>query len=146
MFETPDLTEKSDEEIASMLAEYWRLGESLAHSASEKFKQSESAGCDAGLYQEALDLLMDADRLSEESALVAEEAERRIGHASSPGDTPYRDGKPWQHDQRWYRRDLTTRTMPHSRDIDEMLPQALENLLSIVPPSWWAYQQSLITR
>ena len=144
MFETPDLTGKSDEELAAMLTEYMRREDSLAHAASEKFKQSESAGWDAGLYQEALDLLTDAERLSEESALVAEEAERRRGHAAPYGDTQFRAGKPWQHDQRWYRRDLTTQTVPQSRDIDEMMPQALENLLSVVSPSWWAYQQSLV--
>ena len=144
MFETPDLTGKSDEELVTMMTEYMRLKKSLAHAASEKFKESESSGWDAVLYQEALDLLKDVQRLSEESVLVAEEAERRLGPSENYGAVQFPEGKPWQDDQRWYRRDLTTQTVPPSRYIDEMLPQALENLLSVVPPSWWAYQQSLV--
>ena len=144
MSETRDLTGKSNEELKAMLTEYMRREEVMAHAASEKFKQSESAGWDPVLYQEALNLLTDSERLSEESALVAAEAERRLGHAALYENTQLREGKPWKHDQRWYRRDLTTQEVPQSRDIDEILPQALENLLSVVPPSWWARQQSLM--
>ena len=144
MSETHDLTGKSNEELEAMLTEYMRRKGILAHAASEKLKQSESAGRDLGFYQEALNLLTDAERLSEESDLVAEELERRLGHATLYGDAHLREGKPGKYDQRWYRKDLTTRTVPHSRDIDEFLPQALENLLSVVSPSWWAYQQSLV--
>ena len=144
MFETPDLTGKSDEELVAMMTEYMRLEKSLAHAASEKFKQSESAEWDADLCQEALDLMREAERLSEESVLVAEEAERRLGPSDNYGAAQFREGKPWQNDQRWHREDLTTQTVPQSRDIDEMLPQALENLLSVVSPSWWVRQQSLV--
>lgn len=144
MFETPDLTGKSDEELVAMMTNYLRREESLAHAASEKFKESESAGWDVDLYQEALDLLKDAQRLSEVSVLVAEEAERRLGSSENYGALQFPEGKPWEDDQRWYRRDLTTQSVPPSRDIDDMLPQALENLLSVVSPSWWVYQQSLV--
>ena len=144
MFEPADLTGKSDEELAAMLQEYMRREKDFGHEISEKFKQSESAGWDAGLCQEAFDLLADAERILEESAPVAEEVKRRFGHALPNGDIELRQGKPWHNDQRWYRKDLTTRTVPQSGDIDDMLPQALENLLSVVSQSWWAHQQSLV--
>ena len=122
MFETPDLTGKSDDELVAMMTEYMGLEKSLDHTASEKFKQSELAEWDADLYQEALDLVKEAERLSEESVLVAEEAERRLGPSDNYGAVQFREGKPWHNDQRWYREDLTTRVVPPSRDIDEMLP------------------------
>ena len=48
-------------------------------------------------------------------------------------------------DRRWYREDLTTQTVPSTHDMDEMLPQALENLLSEVSPSWLRHQQSMVS-
>ncbi len=144
MSETEDLANKSDEDLTAMLVAYMHREERLEHAASDKFKQSESAGWDAGLYQEALDLLAEADRISAESDPVAEEAERRLGNGAPSAARQFRQGKPWRHDQRWYRKDLTTRTVPESRDIDELLPLALENLLSVISLSWWNHQQALV--
>lgn len=145
MFEPPDLTGKSDEELAATLTEYMGRQEALVHAASEKFKQSELSGRDAELQQEALDLVADAERLSEESKAVAEEAERRLPDTAHHGDIQYREGKPWHLDQRWYRKDLTSQTVPQTHDMDDMLPSAMESLLSVVPASWWSHQQSLVS-
>ena len=93
----------------------------------------------------ALDLLAEASRLLKEGDHIAMEFERRYGQAALYGDRQVRTGKSWRLDQRWYRKDLTTRTVLQSRDIYEMLPRALENLLSKVPRSWWLRQQSLVT-
>ena len=146
MVEEANLRAKSDDDLAAMLKECMRRQESLAYSASERLKRSDSAGWDDSLHQEALELLADAGRLSEEGDLIAKEFERRHGHAALYGDRQFRTGRPWRLDQRWYRKDLTTRTVPQSRDIDEMLPPSLENLLSQVPRSWWAHQQSLVSK
>ena len=83
----------------------------------------------------ALDLLAEASRLLKEGDHIAMEFERRYGQAALYGDRQVRTGKSWRLDQRWYRKDLTTRTVLQSRDIYEMLPRALENLLSQVPRS-----------
>ena len=53
MFEASDLREKSDQDLAAMLEQYERRVGRLTFSASEKLKQSESAGWDDGLSQEA---------------------------------------------------------------------------------------------
>ena len=82
MVEEANLRAKSDDDLAAMLKECVRRQESLAHSASERLKQSESAGWDDSLHQEALGLLADAGRLSEEGDLIAKEFERRYGHAA----------------------------------------------------------------
>ena len=119
--------------------------ESLVHSASERLKQSESAGWDDSLHQEALDLLAEAAKVSEEGDLIAKEFERRYGHSALYEDRQFHTSKSWRLDQRWYRKDLTTQTVPQSRDMDEMLPPALEALLSQVPRSWWQHQQSLVS-
>ena len=145
MVEEANLRAKSDSDLAAMLEECKRRAESLAYSGSDKLKRSESAGWDDSLRQEALGLLAEAARLSEEGDLVAQEFERRYGYAALYGDRNFRTGKPWRLDQRWYRKDLTSRTVPPSRDIDEMLPQAVENLLSQVPGSWWRHQHSLVS-
>lgn len=145
MFEKPDLREASDENLAAILEEVMRRVESFTFTASEKFKQSESAGRDDSLYDEGLELLAEAKRMWEENPDIAKELERRYGHEALYGDPQYPTGKPWYPDQRWYRKDLTTSTVPPARDIDEMLPLALENLLSRVSSSWWSRQQSLVS-
>ena len=145
MVEEANFRDKSDIDLAAMLEECQRRAESLTYSGSEKLKQSESAGWDDSLRQEALGLLAKAGKLSTEVDLVAQEFERRYGHTALDGDENFRTGKPWHLDQRWYREDLTSRTVPQTRDIDEMLPQALENLFSQVPGSWWRRQQSLVS-
>ena len=147
MVNEADLRGKSDSDLESMLKECMRRIAALTYPASEKLKQAESAGWagwEESLHQEALEPLAEANRLSEEGDLIAKELERRYGHEVLYGDRQFRTAKPWRLDQRWYRKDLTTRTVPPARDIDEMLPRALENLLSQVPTSWWAHQQSLV--
>ena len=135
---------KISDDLEAMLKERMGRVQTLTFSASEKLKQFESAGWDDNLHQEALELLAEAKRLWEESGRIAKESERRSGYEAHYGNAQSRTVKPWNLDQRWYRKDLTTGTVPQSRDIDEMLPLALENLLSQVPKSWWAYQQSLV--
>ena len=144
MFGASDLGEKSEQDLAAMLEQYERRVESLTFSAGEKFQESESAGWDFGLSQEAEKLLAEAQKIWEEGDHVAEEFERRCGHAAFYGVTRFRACKPPHFDQRWNRKDLTTRTLPPSHYIDEKLPLALDNLLSLTPPSWWAHQQSLV--
>ena len=145
MVEEVDLSSTSDSDLAAMLEECQSRAESRAYSGSEKLKQSESAGWDDNLRQEAFGLLAEAAELAEKCGLIAQEFELRYGHETLDGDANFRIGNPWHLDQRWYRKDLTSRTVPQSRDIDDMLPQALENLLSQVPGSWWRRQQSLVS-
>ena len=146
MVEEANLRAESDGDLEAMLKELMRRMETLTSSASERLKQSETAGWDDGLYQEAVELLAEAGRLSEQGDLITKEFEYRYGQTALYGDREFPVGKPLRLDQRWYRKDLTTRTVPQSHDIDEMLPLALENLLSQVPPSWWAHQRSLVSK
>ena len=141
MVEEADLKAKSDNELAASFEECKRSVETLAYSASERMKQAESAGWDDGLRQEAFALWAETARLWEEADLVAKELERRYGHA----DGHFRTGKPQRLDQRWYRKDLTSETVPPTHGIDQMLPRALENLLSQVSRSWWLDQQSRVS-
>ena len=144
MVDEGDLRAKSDGELEAMLEECMRHVGNLTRSASEKLKQSELAGWEDSLHQQALELLGEAKRLLGKGSLVAKEFERRYGHEALYADTRLRATKPWRLDQRWYRKDLTTRTVPQSLDIDEILPSALENLLSQVSASWLAHQHSLV--
>ena len=117
----------------------------LNHSASEKFKQSEAADWDDGLYQEALGLLEEAQELFDENALIADELECRIDPSVLEQLTPKPDFHRGDIEQRWHRKDLTTLTVPVSGTIDEILPQSLDDLLAHVPVSWWREQQSRLT-
>ena len=146
MVEEANLRAKSDDDLVAMLKECMRSQESLGYSASERLKRSESAEWDDGLLQEARELLEEAGRLSEQGDLIGKEFERRYGHAALYGDRQFRTGSPRHLEQRWYRKDLTTRTVPQSYDFDEILPPSMENLLSQLPRSWWAHQQSLVSK
>lgn len=146
MVEEANLRAESDGALEGMLKELMRRMETLTSSAIERLKQSETAEWDDGLYQGAMELLAEAGRLSEQGDLIAKEFEYRYGQAALYGDREFSADNPWRFDQRWYRKNLTTRTVPWSRDIDELLPPALENLLSQVPPSWWAHQRSLVSK
>ena len=138
-----DFTGKSDEELLKRLEEYGHVIERLNYSASDKLKQSETAGWDDALAQEAQDLLSEAEKLSKEGEQIEKEFEHRYGREALRDNRQFREGNLWQDDQRWHRKDLTTRTVPQSREIDDILPLALENLLSVVSASWWTHQQSL---
>ena len=116
--------------------------ETLTQSASEKFKQSEVAEWDECIYQEGKDLLAEVERLLEETARIGEEIERRFDHAALEEQMRMPPVRPSDHDQRWYRKDLTTGAVPETGDMDQMLPEALEQLLSQVPRSWRQHQQS----
>ncbi len=145
MVEEANLGDKSDSELVALHEECTRLVESFAHSASERMRQSEAAGWDNGLREEAFALWAKAATQWAEANLVATELERRYGPLAPYGDEHPRIGKPVHLDQRWHRENLTTRTVPPTHSIDEMLPEALENLLSRVPRSWWLDQQSLVS-
>ena len=138
-----DLRAKTDDELVAILNQTLESTASLASSASEKFKQSELAEWDESLYLEGRELIEEVRRLFEQSAPVHEELERR--HSQKVQELEIADpaSQARKHDQRWYRKDLTTRTMPTTGEMDEFLPQALENLLSRVPKSWWREQRSL---
>lgn len=144
MFGKSDLTELTDEGLGEMLRQSMRLVESLMHRASDKFKESESEDSGEDLYEEGLALIAEARKTMEDSGYIAAELEARYGQSALYGESQIPVEPPWSFDQRWYRDALTTTTVPPSRDIDEMLPEALENLLTLVPPSWWAHQQSLL--
>ena len=139
-----DLQDKSDSELAAMLKDTLARVEELVQSASEKFKQSELAGWDESLYQNGRELLADSERLFEETEPISEELERRLGPGVFQELMDLENVHREEFDQRWHRKDLTTRTVPVRSDMDEILPQALEDLLSLVPASWWRYQQSLM--
>ena len=138
-----DLQAKTDDDIAAMLRSRMNHIETLTRSASEKFKQSETSEWDEGLYQEGTELLVEAERLQEQIAQIGEELERRLDHVVQEDHKLTPTLQPSDHDQRWYRKDLTTRTVPVTGTIDNILPKALEDLLSFVPSSWWLRQQDL---
>ena len=144
MFEEAGLRAKSGSELLALHEECKRRVESLAHAAGEKMKQSASAGCDHGLRQEAFDLWAEAGEQWEGAHLVAKELERRHGPADFYEDERFAIGQPVRFDQRWHRSDLTTDSVPTTHVIDDMVPVALENLLSQVPLSWWRDQQLLV--
>ena len=145
MNEKADLSAKSDSELTELLERCRSRVESLEYSAREKMKQSESARSDDSLRQEALGLFAEAARLWEEGDLVGGELERRFGHVGPYEDGHFRTDRPRHLDQRWYRKDLTSETVPATRAMDQMLPQAVDNLLSRVPRSWWLDQYSLVS-
>ena len=145
MVEDADLRAKSDSEFLALHEAFKHRVEVLVHSASEMMRQSESAGWDDDLRQEAFDLWSEAGEQWEGVHLVAKELERRYGPADFVEDEQFRTGRPVRFDQRWHRRDLTTDSVPTTYSIDDMTPVALENLLSQVPPSWWRDQQSLVS-
>ena len=80
MIDDAELRPKSDGELKAMLNECMSYGEVLLSSASEKFKQSESAGWDEGLYRQATEQLSEVERLSEEVNLIIRELQRRYEH------------------------------------------------------------------
>ena len=138
------LQARTVDELAAMLEANKDEIDVLVESASEKFNQSEVAEWNEGLYQEGTEIVKEVQRLLEEGVRVREEFERRFGQVV-PADRRQMpaDGS-GDHEQRWYRRDLTTRTVPKTSDIDVELPYALQNLLSLVPRSWWQHQRSLM--
>lgn len=140
-----DLGMKSHDELVASFEAYGRRVESLAYSASEKMKQAEAAGWDPSLRQEAFALWEDAGKLWGEANLVVAELERRYGRAGLESVSHFRTGGLRHLDQRWHRKDLTTDTVPSTHSIDDLLPEALENLLSQASPSWWRDQLSLVT-
>ena len=140
-----DLGTKGHDELVASFEGYGRRVERLAYSASEKMKQAEASTSDRGLREEAFALWEDAGNLWAEANLVVAELERRYGHAGLDSVSHFRTGGLQHLDQRWHRKDLTTDTVPSTHSIDEMLPEALENLLSQASPSWWRDQQSLVT-
>ena len=142
---TMDLQEKSTDDLVAMLQETQHRVDTLVQSASDIFKQSELAEWDESLYQKGRELLAESRKLFEETTPVAEEVERRIGPEVIQELGVLRGLQLEDLDQRWYRRDLTTQTVPAGNDIDDSLPDALENLISMVPISWWRRQQSLLT-
>ncbi len=145
MSEETDLTTKSIRELRELLEGCLARAESLAHAASEKLKQSELAGWDDDLQQDAANLMAEGEKASEEGDAVAKELERRYGLEPHDLEPLRRASILTRLDQRWSRRDLTTRTVPPSHDIDDLLPAALENILSLVPSGWWRHQLSLVT-
>ena len=144
MVEKPNLAEISDEELGAMLRQAMSHIENLMHRASDKFKQSKADDWKEKVYEEALALISEARQTLEDNSYIAAELETRYGQSALHGESQFQGGGPWSFDQRWDRKDLTSRTVPRSRDIDEMLPEALENLLSLAPSSWWSHQQSLV--
>ena len=145
MVEKSNLTEMSSKDLGEILDQAMNRVENLMHTAGDKFKQSESEGWQESLYEEAMELMAEARKTLEDTGYIVAELEARYGQSALYGDPQLEVGAPWSFDQRWYRKDLTTSTVPQSRDIDDMLPQALENLLSLVPSSWWSHQNSLVT-
>ena len=132
-----------DELVATLQANRDEI-DSLVASASEKFKQSEAAGWDEDIYREGTEKHKVVQRLLREGARVHEELERRLGPEALADSNRIQAGDLGDHEQRWYRKDLTTQQVPTTRDIDEDLPDAVENLLSHLPKSWWKHQRSLI--
>ena len=141
-----DLQNKSDSELAALLRNALNHVDELVESASEKFKQSELAGWDESLYQNGRELLADSKTLFEETGPISEELQRRVGPDVLQELMDLENVHREEFDQRWHRKDLTTRTVPVRSDMDEILPQALEELLSLVPASWWRYHQSLMNK
>ena len=139
-----DLQRKTLDELAAMLQETIERATALARSASETFKQSELAGWDESLYQHGRELLAESERIFEETDPVAEEVERRVGPEVFEQLMGMANVQRKNFDQRWYRKDLTTAAVPVTSGIDEILPWALEELLSQVPGSWWRHQQSFL--
>ena len=139
-----DLQAQTVDELAAILRETMHRADGLGRLASEKFKESELGGWDESLYQNGMELLVESRKLFEETDPVAEEIERRVGPEVFEELMEVVAARPRGFDQRWYRRDLTTSTVPTTSDMDEILPWALENLLSRVPGSWWRHQQSLL--
>ena len=138
-----DLKARTDEELIALLNQTLESIGSLVSSASDKFKQSELAEWDESLYQEGRELMDKARRLLEQTAPAYEELERRHNQTIPEQEMGVHASRLIELDQRWYRKDLTTRTMPKTGEMDEILPQALGNLLSRVPKSWWREQKSL---
>ena len=136
-----DLHAKTVDELVAALKANKDEIDVLVTSASEKFKESEVAGWDEGIYREGTEKHKETQRLLKEGARVREELERRFG--SEVFADSRTDGL-GDHEQRWYREDLTTQQVPTTSDIDEDLPHALENLLSQLPKSWRSHQQSLL--
>ena len=139
-----DLQEKTVDELAAMLQETMDRAKTLGQSASEKFKQSELAGWSETLYQSGRELLAESERLFEETDPVADEIERRVGPEVFEELMVMAAARGKNFDQRWYRKDLTTATVPKTSEIDEILPWALEAVLSLVPRSWWRHELSLV--
>lgn len=139
-----DLQAQTVDELGAILREIMHRADVLVQLASEKFKESELAGWDESLYQHGRELLVESRKLFDETAPVAEEVERRVGPEVFEELMGVAAARPRGFDQRWYRKDLTTSTVPTTSDMDEILPWALENLLSRVPGSWWRHQQSLL--
>ena len=138
-----DLKTKTSAELASMLQETKDLVEDLVQSASEKFKESEKAGWDKQIYEEAQSLLTRIETLQQETEPVVEELECRLDpdtlEALRKGLTP----QPIELDQRLHRSDLTTETVPITGTGDGILPLALDNLISRLPRTWWREQRVL---
>ena len=101
-------------------------------------------GRDECLYRHGRELLAESARLFEEADPIAEEVERRVGPEVLEELMGMATVQRKQFDQRWYRKDLTTIAVPATSGIDEILPWALEELLSRIPRSWWRHQQSLL--
>ena len=139
-----NINEKTADELAAMLRETMDRAKALSQSASEKFKQSELAGWDETLYQGGIELLAASERLLEETNPVADEIERRVGSEVFEELMGMAAPQEKNFDQRWYRKDLTTATVPSTSEIDEILPWALDALLSLVPRSWWRHELSLM--
>ena len=138
-----DLKAKTDDELVAILDQTLESIASLVSSASEKFKHSELAEWDETLYREGRELMEEARTLFEQNAPIHKELERRHNQTIPEQETGVLASRLKVLDHRWYRKDLTTRTMPKTGEMDEILPQALENLLSRVPKSWWREQRSL---
>ena len=143
MYDELGLQTRSDEELLAMLQEFDELTRPLVDSASERFKQSEMRGWDEEIFQEGMASLAQLKALLQDSSPLSEEIERRLGPAWSQGLLRRPASRPIDNDQRWYRSDLTTQTVPVSGYMDQVLAEALSSLLTYVPPNWWREQERL---
>ena len=138
-----DLRARTVCELLEMLKDFQVRIEALLWSASDKFKQSEESEWNEDLFQEGMGLLTGAETLRKKLESTSEELESRLDPKTlNELDVLLAHGR-GSNEQRWYRKDITTRTVPVTGTIDEILPVALENLLSRVPQHWWNEQRLL---
>ena len=116
-----DLATSTENDLATMLQASMGRIETLTRSATEKFKLADGVEWDDSLHQEGVELLQEAQRLLEDTEPISQELERRLGPTLLEEQLRISATRANRDDQRWYRKDLTTRTVPVTRSMDELI-------------------------